>query len=152
MATITQMLDRAIKAKEGIEHATNGIVKQLAEKIIDLNRMGQLFQGLNTKGQIIGVYSKNTETKFGGAAKGKFKGEPYNFEDTGDLFKAFSLEYNNGRLDIFSTDSKVNMLKDKYETADAKLFGLTWEHEMELNYEMIKPQLVKFIKQTLHVS
>lgn len=152
MATITQMLDRAIQAKEGIEYATEGIVKQLAEQIIDLNRMGQLFQGLNTKGQIIGKYSKNTEKRYGGAAKGKYAGDPYNFEDTGDLFKAFSLDYNNGRLDIFSTDSKVDLLKDKYDTADAKLFGLTWEHEMELNYEMLKPKLIQFIKQTLHVS
>ena len=152
MATITQMLNRAIEAKEGIEYATEKIIKELSEKIIDLNTIGQLFQGYNTKGQIIGKYSKNTEKKYGGAAKGKYAGQPYNFEDTGDLFKAFSIDYNNGVLDIYSTDSKVPLLKDKYDTADAKLFGLTFEHEMELNYEMLKPRLVDFIKQTLNVS
>lgn len=152
MANITEMLDRAIEAKNGIEYASERIVKELTAKIIELNTDGQLFQGLNTKGQIIGRYSKATETQFGGAEKGKYAGDPYNFEDTGDLFKAFSLNYGGGRLDIFSTDSKVPELKKKYEKGGGKLFGLTIDNQHKLNYEMMKPKLIQFIKQTLHVS
>ena len=146
MATIREMLNRTIQAKEGIEPAMMKIVSDLSEKIIDLNRMGQLFMGENTKGQIIGRYSEATEKQYGGAAKGKFAGDPYNFEDTGDFFKAFTLDFKNGKLDIFSTDSKVPLLTEKYDN----LFGLNWENEMELNYEIIKPELLKFIKRVLY--
>lgn len=147
MATIREMLNRTIQAKEGIEPEMMSIVSRLSEKIIDLNRMGQLFMGLDTKGQLIGRYSKATEEQYGGAAKGKYAGEPYNFEDTGDLFKAFTLDFDNGKLDIFSTDSKVPLLKEKYGD---NLFGLTFDHQMELNYEILKPELLKFIRRIIY--
>ncbi|WP_424493889.1 hypothetical protein [Salinimicrobium sp. GXAS 041] len=150
MANIREMLNRTIQAKQGIEPEMMNIVNRLSEKIIDLNREGQLFQGKNTAGKIIGVYSKNTETKYGGAEKGKYAGDPYNFEDTGDLFKAFTINFHDGKIDIFSTDSKVPMLKQRYEKGEGKLFGLTLNHEMELNYEILKPELLKFIKRTLY--
>lgn len=146
MATIREMLNRTIRAKEGIEPEMMNIVNRLSEKIIDLNRMGQLFMGLNTKGQIIGRYSEATENDYGGAEKGKYAGEPYNFEDTGDFFKAFTIDFQNGKLDFFSTDSKVPLLTTKYKN----LFGLTWENEMELNYEILKPELLRFIKRVLY--
>jgi hypothetical protein len=140
------MENRVLKARDSIPQGMEDIVSQLSEKIIDLNRMNQLFMGLNTKGQIIGRYSEATEKQYGGAAKGKFAGDPYNFEDTGAFFKAFTLKFHNGKLDIFSTDSKVPLLQEKYD----HLFGLTWEHEMELNYELLKPELLKFIKRIIY--
>lgn len=150
MATIREMLNRVASAKQGIEPQMMKIVNDLERKIIELNTTGQLFQGKNTKGQIIGKYSKATQFDYGGSEKGKIAGQPYNFEDTGDLFKAFTIDFHNGKLDIFSTDSKVPLLKDKYEKDGGKLFGLTFDHQMELNYEMIKPELLKFIKRIIY--
>lgn len=148
MATIREMLNRTLRARSGIEHETARIVQELSTQIIDLNRRGQLFEGLNTKGQIIGTYSRATEEVFGGryANPPKIAGQPYNFYDTGNLFRAFDLQFRNGLLVIYSTDSKVPMLEEKY---GKHLFGLTIEHQEELNYEILKPPLIDFIRRTL---
>lgn len=145
------MLERLDRITYTLPSEVQRIAEKLEEKIIDLNRMQQLFEGKNTEGQIIGVYSLSTQNDFGGAEKGKIAGEPYNFEDTGNLFKAFEMDFYEGRLEIYSTDSKVPMLKEKYEAnRTGKLFGLTWEHEMELNYEMLKPEILDFIKRIIY--
>lgn len=145
MSTIRGMLRKAIEAKQGIEPMTLRIVSDNKELILDLNRETQLAFGTDTKGNLIGTYSRATEQDYGGAEKGKFEGEPYNFQDEGDFFKGFNLEYNNGRLRIFSTDSKTPLLTAKYKN----LIGLVPENEFTVNYEIIKPHLVKYIKQTL---
>lgn len=145
MSTIRGMLRKVLEAKQGIEPTMLRIVNDNKEIIIDLNREKQLSLGLNPDGELIGVYSKATETMYGGAENGKFAGEPYNFEDTGDLFKGFKLEFNNGELRIYSTDSKVPLLQSEY----GQLFGLTKNNEYTLNYDIIKAPLVKYIKQTI---
>lgn len=139
------MLRKVLEAKQGIEPTMLRIINDNKEIIIDLNREKQLALGLNPDGELIGVYSKATETMYGGAENGKFAGEPYNFEDTGDLFKGFKLEFNNGELRIYSTDSKVPLLQSEY----GQLFGLTKNNEYTLNYDIIKAPLVKYIKQTI---
>lgn len=149
MATTYQMLERLDEALYRLPSEVEKIADQLSEKIIDLNRMQQLFEGKNTEGQIIGYYSKATEEAFGGREKGKIAGEPYNFEDTGDLFKAFEMDFEDGKLEIYSTDSKVPILKEKYEHGRGTLFGLTWEHEMEFNYELLKPEILEFLKRII---
>lgn len=148
MATIREMLNRTLRARDGIEHETARIVNELSTQIIDLNREGQLFQGRDNTGSIIGTYSKATEEVFGGryANPPKLEGQPYNFQDTGSFFRAFDLQFRNGLLVIYSTDKKVPLLKEKY---GKNLFGLTIEHQEELNYDIIKPPLVEFIRRTL---
>ena len=152
MTTIYDMLQRAKEAKKGLDGEMARIVQRLSEEIIDLNRKGQLFKGLNTEGEIIGRYSKATEwittndALLGKGNRIKKAGDPYDFYDTGDLFKAFTLDYNDGRIEIFSTDSKVPMLEEKYGN---NLFGLTVEHQEELNQEMLRPFVVEFVRRIL---
>ena len=150
MATIREMENRVLEARDSIPQGMLKIVEQLSDQIIDLNRKKQLFEGKNTKGDIIGVYSKATEEFYGGREQGKYAGDPYNFKDTGDLFKAFEIDFHDGKLNIFSTDSKVPLLKQKYEKGGGKLFGLTVEHEEELNYDLIKPELIQFLKRIIY--
>lgn len=146
--TIRAMLNRVIQAKQGIPIETDDIINRFSEQILDLNRMNQLFmEGKDKDGNIIGRYSITTEVAYGGAEKGKFAGDPYNFEDTGDFFEGFKLNFNNGKLELFSTDSKTPELVQKYGN---KIFGLNHDHQMELNYEIIKPELVIFLKQTIY--
>lgn len=148
MATIREMLNRTLRARDGIEGTTSQIVNDSAQRIIELNTTGQLFKGEDSTGAIIGVYSKATETVFGGSERNppKLEGQPYNFEDTGDFFKFFEVEFNSGSIRFYSTDSKVPELKAKYGD---NLFGLTVDHQHQLNYEIIKPLLVAFIRRTL---
>lgn len=156
MATISSMLKKVESARDGIASETADIIERLSERIIDLNRRKQLFEGENTKGEIIGRYSAATEwittnnALLGKGGEIKKEGDPYNFRDTGSLFKLFDLDFYDGKLEIYSTDSKVPLLKDKYENGAGKLFGLTIEHEQELNYEILYPELLKFIKQIIY--
>lgn len=150
MATIREMLNRVNEAKFGLEHEMERIVQLLSEEILDLNRRDQLFQGEDTEGNIIGYYSEATENVWGGryANPPKIAGEPYNFQDTGDLFQGFALQFRNGLLVIYSTDSKVPLLEEKYGN---RLFGLTIENQEKLNYEILKPHLIAFVRRILQV-
>lgn len=150
MATIREMLNRVNEARFGLEYEMERIVQLLSQEIIDLNRKGQMFQGEDTEGNIIGYYSRATEESFGGryANPPKIAGEPYNFQDTGDLFEAFTLQFRGGLLVIYSTDSKVPLLEEKYGN---RLFGLTIENQDKLNYEILKPHLIAFVRRILQV-
>lgn len=140
------MLNRAKIAHQMIPADTAKIIKMLSNDIINLVRDGQLGKGLNSKGSVIGRYTYNTEILSGGRKK---EGDLFDFQDTGDLYKNFDYDFGSGQLEIFSTDSKVDLLKEKYEQGDGKLFVLSVEHQHKLNYEMIKPFLIKFLKNHL---
>lgn len=151
MATIQQMLDRSKNARDGIAIQMPKIVERNKEKILDLNRLDQLNKGRNNDGNLIGRYSKATESigiflkLMGQNITIKREGDPFDFKQTGEFFRGFELDYGGGIIDIFSTDSKTPLLEAKYR----KLFGLTPENQVILNYEILKPELAAFIKRTL---
>lgn len=151
--TIREMENRVIDAQNSIEMIMMQIMTEYREKIINLNREDQLFnQGITTEGATIGTYSWWTEEYFGGREKGKIAGEPYNFEDTGDLFSGFDLEFNQGYLKIFSTDWKAKMWEDQIdkEGIPGNLQGLTSTNQLILNYEFIRPELIQALKRIIY--
>jgi len=142
------MLLRAKSTKKGVRSEMKNILEKMSFEIIELVRTKQLSKGLDHSGEVIGVYSELTEM----ISKGRKKaGTPYDFQDTGDLFKNFDYSFKKGQIEIFSTDDKVEDLKEKYDWEGGKLFVLSEEHQKVLNYDMIKPILVSFIKKNLKV-
>ena len=144
MVTIDDYLKKAIFARDNISLEVARIIQKNKEEILDLNRDKQLFdKGINSDGKLLKSYSSNT------IFFKKQEGKPYNrttLFDTGDFTRSFDLLNRNNVLSIFSRDSKSSMLQDKYGT---NIFGLTNENEKVYNYEIIKPELMIFLKKHL---
>lgn len=129
----------------------DGIIQTLEQSILDLNRKDQLFkQGKNREGTVIGRYSPFTEKISGGK---KRAGDPWNFFDTGDFYKHFTLDHKNGKLDLFSTDSKLDKIFktiEKHGLVDPDtIFGLEVKNQDILNYQMLMPDLKKSLNEAL---
>ena len=128
------------------------IVNQLADKIIELNTEGQLFIGVDNEGNEIGRYSSLTEQMTQGVTgKGypKRAGELFNLYDTGSLFESIDAIFKDNNLEFFTTQPNHPFFqKDPIQAL--KLMGLTPENQHKLNYEMIKPLLIKWIKQSIY--
>lgn len=148
MATIREMENRVLEARDSIETIMFKILSDYKDEIIYLNQE-QLSRGENTEGEVVGTYSVNTEQKYGGAELGKFAGDPYNFKWTGDFFRGFDIEFHDGHLEIFSRDSKAEMLEDKYGILGS-LTGLNTSNRYILEYEFIKPELLDALKRIIY--
>lgn len=145
--TIREMKRRFIKAEKSLDSDIEVIIKLLEQQIIDLNREDQLFQGIGKDGNIIGVYSRATEEMTQGVQGVGFPkraGEPFNFYNTGSMFKNFHIDYKQSRLSIFTSSESFEKVKEKYGSEN--VLGLTIENTEKLNFKMIRPLLVDFIK------
>jgi len=136
--TYLKNLDFAIA---NVEKESNSIISKNKERILDLNREKQLFdKGIESNGsKIFPSYTAYTVS-----TKRLFQ-LPYNrvtLFQTGAFYNAFDLRNQNGKITIFSRDSKTSELQDKYGSS---IFGLTDENQRVLNYEIIKPELLTFI-------
>jgi hypothetical protein len=148
MATIREMENRILHARDSLEQIMFKIIADSKDRIIELNK-SQLSEGENTDGNIVGTYSKATETTYGGAELGKYEGDPYNFKWTGDFFGGFDIEFRDGHLEMFSRDSKAKMLQNKYGKG-ATLLGLNTGNRYILEYEYIKPELLAQLKRIIY--
>lgn len=148
MATIREMENRVLEARDSIETIMFQIIADYKDEIIYLNK-SQLSKGENTEGDVVGTYSVNTEQKYGGAELGKFAGDPYNFQWTGDYFKGFDIEFHDGHLEIFSRDDKAEMLEKQYGLLGS-LTGLNTDNRYILEYEFIKPELLEKLKRIIY--
>lgn len=143
--TAFDMIQRIEKVIADIPKETEKIIKINEQEILDLNREKQLYEkGIDSNGKRLIPYSPYT------VALKRLKGEIYNHPtlfDLGDFYKGFKIKYNglSNPFNIFSTDSKSSDLIEKY----GDIFGLTKENEKYLNYEIIKPELERFIKKNI---
>lgn len=147
MTTIRGFLKNSKQALNSLDSDVETAIKIIESQLLDLNREDQLFEGIGTDGKIIGRYSKATqELSQGRSGIGfpKDAGQPFNFYDTGGVFKGFGYRFKNGdKLELFSTDSKMPELEAKY---GKKIIGLTSENQQKFNYELLLPVLREFIK------
>lgn len=124
-----------------LEKESDKIILNNKENILDLNREKQLFDyGIDNSGKIITPYY----SAFTVSSKRLFK-LPYNrvtLFQTGSFYDGFDFRISNDKLLIFSRDSKTSDLQDRYGSG---IFGLTFENQKILNYEIIKPELLNFI-------
>ena len=141
--TVRDYIEKAKRVQSQIGNEIDDIARTFEDRILDLNREEQIFkQGLDINGQLLGKYRRNLS----GSTRGypKEAGNPFNFFDTGALFNGFNLlsEGNKNKITIENTDGKAKLLATKY----GEFVGLTEENKYKLNYEIIYPELMKFIK------
>ena len=153
MATITQIKKKVDVARKGIPQATDKIIKDNEQLIVDLVRKNQLFEnGINGLGQNIGVYKYDYDTSdtfvqqlgaFDPIGFPKKAGEPYNFYWSNGTYKGFTVKYANFELIIFSTDNKFGELVSAY---GKEIFWMTDENQIILSETIIRPGLLNYLK------
>lgn len=116
---------------------------EIQQIIIRRNTSGQLAEGVDSSGVIVGVYSAWTELiskgerfTWDGKTYEKIGGEPYNFIDTGEFFESFDVIIDDDGFSIFANDEKPNgtKLTKKYGPG---ILGLTDESITELARALI---------------
>ena len=140
--------------RNSILDETENIIYRNENKIIQLNT-SQIEQHIgfdnkklvNTDPLFNGFYSKNHFTQLGGFHQA---GEPYDFTNSGDFFRGFYVEVlpNLTQIEIGSTGTGADD-KDRFFRGYNNIFGLTSQNQYKLNYEIILPELQKFIQQQL---
>jgi hypothetical protein len=144
--TISEYLKNAKFVKSQITNDVDDIIRTKENEILDLNREEQIFKkGIDINGLELGIYRHNLNGNTRGYPKAS--GEKFNFYDTGSLFKNFNLEYSksDNKIIFINNDIKSDMLIKKY----GDFIGLTKQNQYEMNYRIIKPELMKFINQYL---
>ena len=154
---MTSPYDLMVKLQEvrnSLLDEVENIVYRNENKIIKLNT-SQIDQHIGFDGETLentnrifsGFYRQNTFTELGNF---KQQGELYDFTNTGDFFRGFNVEVlpNLTQIEINSTGTgsgdKANFFRGYYN-----IFGLTTQNQYILNYEIILPELQRFIKQKI---
>jgi len=154
---MTSPYDLMVKLQEvrnSLLDEIENIVYRNESKIIKLNT-SQIDQHIgfdgntleNTSSLFKGFYSQNSFTESGGFHR---QGEIYDFTNSGDFFRGFNVEVlpNLTQIEIGSTGTgsgdKASFFRGYYN-----IFGLTTQNQYILNYEIILPELQRFIKQKI---
>ena len=140
--------------RNSILDETENIVYRNENKIIQLNT-SQIDQHIgfdnkqleNADKTFTGLYRANNFTEAGGFHQ---IGQPYNFTDSGDFFRGFYVEVlpNLTQIEIGSTGTGTGD-KQMFFRGYYNIFGLTQQNQYILNYEIILPELQRFIKQQI---
>ena len=146
MRTIKDYMDFVKNVRDNIPQQTEGIINRNKAEIIDLNRQAQLYaKGEDSLGLDLKPYSFFTvQIK-------QLLGQPYDrttLNYSGAFYDGFYLtvDKDNLMLTFKSTDRKTPDLIGKY---GQNIFGLNYDNQQKLNYEIIKPELDKYIRQYL---
>lgn len=129
--------------------------EKVKDLIIRLNRIEQLFkQGIDSDGEIAGVYSEFTEFinegktfSADGESKQKIAGEPYLLFDSGFFYRSFRVRVYKDSFTITANDETEDgtELARKFGRA---ILGLTTESKNELGKEII-PEVRKEAKKVV---
>ncbi len=151
--TIPEYLKNARFVKGSILDQTERIVLAKENDIVNLN----ITQIENSKGAD-DKELKNSSSKFKGVYTlatqminpEKVAGTPYTFYDTGNFFNNFQIDImpDLTKITIFSTGTGAGQKADFFK-GYSNIFGLTKQNQYEMNYRIIKPELMKFINQYL---
>jgi len=139
-------MDFVKNVRDNIPQQTEGIINRNKAEIIDLNRQAQLYaKGEDSLGLDLKFYAFFTvQIK-------QLLGQPYDrttLNYSGDFYDGFYLtvDKDNLILTFNSNDRKTPDLIGKY---GKNIFGLNYYNQQKLNYEIIKPELDKYIRQYL---
>ena len=152
MSKVVQPYLRGVGSiKNELSNSIRQILRDKWPEVLKILTDEQLGLGLDSKGKIIGRYSKATE---GYAAdpenrprQPKIAGEPYNFEWTGGTFDQMFLTFDSkDTYTLFSYDAKATFLKDTY----GDIFDFTEAHNQRINYEIIAPELDRMLIEKLN--
>ena len=139
-------MDFVKNVRDNIPQQTEGIINRNKVEIIDLNRQSQLYdKGEDSLGLSLKPYAFFTvQIK-------QLLGQPYDrttLNYSGAFYDGFylTIDKDNLVLTFNSTDRKTPDLIGKY---GQNIFGLNLDNQQKLNYEIIKPELDKYISQYL---
>jgi len=146
MRTVKDYMDFVKNVRDNIPQQTEGIINRKKAEIIDLNRQVQLYEkGEDSLGLDLKPYAFFTvQIK-------QLLGQPYDrttLNYSGAFYDGFYLtvDKDNLILTFNSNDRKTPDLIGKY---GKNIFGLNYDNQQKLNYEIIKSELDKYIRQYL---
>jgi len=150
---VLDYINKLQSVRDKLQDETERIIYKNEDKIIQLNTK-QIddfigFDGkelVNTDSRYKGVYTLSTQL----INPLKVAGSPYTFNDTGDLFRGFYVEVSSDLTKVFinSTGTGTGQKADFFRGYKT-FFGLTNQNQHILNYDIILPELNKFIKDNL---
>lgn len=119
------------------------IVYKNENKITTLNKM-QFIDGFGSDDKEL----FNSNPIFSGFYRsGELIGKRYDFFDTGAFIRGMHIKlFNNTQLNIFSTGADTTADKSDFFNAYTNLYGLDTESMRILQYEIILPELLTWIK------
>ena len=153
MTTIRDYINKAKFVSSEMLNQQERIILANESQIISLN-VDALQNGQGSDGKILknsnkifkGVYTLATQL----TNERKIAGNPYDFLETGSFLGNFQIEMqpNLTKFDIFSTGTGSGD-KSIFFAGYANLYGLDKENTDFVNYQIVLPELLKFIKQYL---
>jgi len=146
MASIQDKINACDFVINGILSEQERIVYKNEDKITTLNKM-QFIDGFGSDDKEL--FNRNPIFT-GFYRSGELIGKRYDFFDTGRFINGLQVRlFQQDKLDIFSTG--INTTANKYDffSGYTNLFGLDTESMRILNYEIILPELLTWIKKYL---
>ena len=153
MTTIRDYINKAKFVSSEMLNQQERIILANESQIISFN-VDALQSGQGSDGKILkntnkvfkGVYSLATQL----TNERKIAGNPYDFLETGAFLGNFQIEMqpNLTKFDIFSTGTGSGG-KSIFFAGYTNLYGLDKENTDFVNYQIVLPELLKFIKQYL---
>lgn len=142
--------------KHNLETIARDIVLQNTDFIIGILVDRQIHMGINSEGRSLGTYSPKTQEYADDPMQRRVAGrrrysDPdmpktgrYNLDWTGSFIENIFLIEGASGFDIWSSDSKSELLQDKYGKG-GKILKLTKENNDFINMEIILPGLQKYL-------
>jgi len=153
--TVREYMNRAKAMQTSVKGYVDDIAMQKEDEIINLNII-QMEKGLGTNNSKLkyangytGTYKKSTVQRalLDKTVLPKVYGELYNFGWFGDYLANFQVRITKeNKLEVYSTGTGGGG-KSIFLTQTPYMYGLNEEDTRKLNYEIIYPELMKFIKQ-----
>ena len=149
-------MNRAKAMQTSVKGYVDDIAMQKEDEIINLN-ITQMQDGLGTNDQPLkypfitykGIYTPRAvaESLKKPTVLPKILNAKYNFGWTGNFLANFKVRITReNKLEVYSTGTGTGMKNDLL-TQTPYMYGLNAEDTRKLNYEIIYPELMKFIKQ-----
>ncbi len=147
MSVVTPYIENLERIKSNLEKVASEAVGDNSDFILFLIKDRQLGLGMNTSGSVFS-YKPTTQGFIdpdNPPRTNKSPGSPFTFEWTGAWFDGFFVKSEAQGYSILSRDDKTALLESKY----GRLIKLTEEHNKQVNEQVIKPALGKFILSNL---
>ena len=154
--TVREYMNRAKAMQTSVKGYVDDIAMQKEDEIINLN-VTQMQSGLGTNDQRLQYPFEDFSGKYTPRAVAESLKRPtvlpksvgafYNFGASGDFLANFKVRITKeNKLEVYSTGVGSGN-KNTLLTKTQYMYGLNAEDTRKLNYEIIYPELMKFIKQ-----
>lgn len=148
---VSPLIDNLNNTNDRIPRIANRIIIENAEIILEIIKENQLSYGKDSNDNVVGyyksitsLYAYNDRMAYGYPKSSKSKGQPYDFQWSGELFNTLNLrgDVSKQEYTIFSSTGKLSLLEDIYKT---KLGDLTDKNNDWINENILLPNLYKII-------